>query len=640
MSRRRRGLRAELSAILLVDQYTQQNQSESVNPPGENVSMHLSDLITHATTHPDEARTVYAYLPSIMLRLFGFSPGQGWLETCSDLVTRDRDAIVALAMPNGPIHAFCREHTLPRNAPVSHGDMRFEFSRRNLPHLTDAALELGNVAPQISLSYLARMLLPTLRTKEDGADVLLLSPLDYFFLCLVASPTRKPAGKPESDAPLSKAKRSRSLPSTRAQYNHVIAAYAASLNPAEGVHIDDIFIPACLDYFFIPFAAAASSNHLPPLSTCTADAVASLLLTLVPPSPDALQLHLDAMLVPSPLLVDLHLLTNSSALYRLTGRMLHCIFKKCKTSLSHLTLTSYLRILALYLAPWRANVRKSIRSMLFAKAKSSSSRTSARSPSIYALSSTLSSINAHLSSPSGSPGNASTVREGKWCAELRNRQRDSDKDLLRLAIVLAANQHLGEFVESSRVLQMLAEAAQTARLSKIPFKESDQFQTEELQMCLSALRDQNLEMQRKVGRRERNYMTILANNVGQGSVHGGMLSGISEMVGVGSGDRMSGMVLSRSSGGSSCTSRRRVHERRSMTMKSGLAEDVPFLGSVWDRPIAKGESETLVLGAYWLALRLEPYLGFVPDTRFLGQYWVWVFLSLFIAFSLGLRACL
>ncbi|KAI0566669.1 hypothetical protein FGB62_7g05 [Gracilaria domingensis] len=612
---RYRGLRAELSSILAVDENAQRPVQHHVAPPNESISAHLAHLITRATEHPDEARTVYAYLPSIMLRIFGFAPGQGWLETCSELPRRDRDALVSIVLPDGPLHTFCTMHTRPRSTTIDFvHDMRFEFPRHNLPSLTNHALDDQDLSPRTSRSYLAPLLAPSMRSDTD--DVIFLSPLDYFFVCMIASPTLKYVNAPGSSA-VKVPKRSRSIPSIRAQYNQVISAYAALRDSSAPLDKNDIFIPTCLDYLVIPWVTAPPTN-LPYLSTSTADAIAALLLALPPTSPADLGLTTESCNLTANRMMDCRLATNSGALYCFLPSMLDMIFSNYDSAAPIFPLIAYIRVLALLIAPWRQGIRSTALQMLLPKPKPSKSVQGNRSSSMTALSSTLSSINAHLPSSTGSPGNATSVKESKWREELEERHTKCDKSLLRSAVILAASMHVALSADGVRVLSLLTDAAQAARFHSVTVPEEDPDRMEELQLCLDALRDQKSQLQRKNGHREKNFIPLLAANLGDKPSNGGVFRGISEIVGVGS-----GKVVSSLNGGSSSNTKRRLKDFRDNWTGSAKREDVPFIGSVWDKPITGNESKMLVLVAYWIALRLEPRLGFLPDIRFMGQYWVW-----------------
>ncbi|CAN8074732.1 unnamed protein product [Agarophyton chilense] len=624
---RYRGLRAELSSILAVDEYAQRPLRTELPPPTDSISAHLAHLISRATEHPDEARTVYAYLPSIMLRIFGFAPGQGWLETCSELRSRDRDALVAIVLPDGPLHTFCNKHSPPRSKPIDFvHDMLFEFPRRNLPTLTNHALQDGDLSPRTSTSYLASLLAPSLRNTTD--DMVFLTPLHYFFICMIASPTLKYVNAPVSQS-VKGPKRSKSIPSIRAQYNQLISAYAALSDPSSPFNAQDIFIPTCLDYWIIPWLTATPTN-LPYLSTSTADALATLLLALPPASPRDLDLSSESCTLQVTEMVPIRLLTTSGAVYRFVPPMLHVIFSNFDSASPIFPLNAYIRVLALMIAPWRHNIRATASHMLLPKPKIKKIQNPNRSPSMSAWTTTLSSINAHLPSAT-SPGNATSVKEGEWREKLEKRYVKCDKSLLRSAVILAAKMHVASSPDGVRVLSLLTDAAQAARFQSITVQEEDSDRMEELQLCLDAVADQRCRLNRTNGHREKNFIPILAANLGDKPTNG-MLRGISEMVGVGS-----GKVVSAVNGVGSSNTKRRLKDFRNNWMGKERGEEVPFIGDVWDKPISGNESEMLVLFAYWLALKMEPRLGFLPDIRFLGQYWVWCMTVLICIFIVLMR---
>lgn len=621
----RRGLRAELAAILEVDPFTMEDLQTDSLAPTEPTTSRLSSLISSSLSHPGEIRAVYEFLPILMLRVFGFRPGQGWLETASELPSKDREALLRFTMPEGPVHSFCKHNSPPRDAKINlASDMRFEFPRSSLPTVTEAALKEGpSAALKKSIkegqSFLASFIAPSLEDKDDMA--VYLSPVDYFYVCMVASPTRKWTSPSGGQPGGRRVRRSVSLPSTRALYNRTIASYASSLKAAERVDGDSFFIATCLDFLFMPLASYKQSSELPVVSTAVAEAVASLLLALVPPSPSSLDLVVDFRPSGIPGTLDWRMQTNSSAVYRASESMLETVLMHFDSDAPLGTLIVYVRMLALYIAPWRSSIRNTLSACLFPKKKSSASSGKNRTPSMAALTSTLSTINAHLASPSGSPGNASSVRESQWRAELRTRQRFVDEELVRLAIVKAANRRLPSVSEGGKVLALLAEATQAARLlGTWSSSEKDPDKADELRSCLLALRNQKAEYERNSGRRDRNYIGPLASSVGMRIETGGVLGGISQIVGVGGGSGVAGVVnmVAGSGGGSG---QRKLRERRLSAFRGEDIKDVPFLGNVWDRPISESENEIVVLWSYWLALRLEPRLGYVPNLRFLGRYW-------------------
>lgn len=630
----RGGLRAELAIILQVDPFTMQDSQTETLAPTEPTTSHLASLILTSLAHPEDVRVVYEFLPLLMLRIFGFRPGQGWLETASELPSKDREALLRLTMPDGPIHSFCRRNSPARDAKINlASDMRFEFPRSSLPIATNRALREG---PSLALkkaivdgqSFLAPFLQSSLKDKEDKN--VYLSPLDYFYVCMIASPTRKWTPPPGSQSSSGRrVRRSVSLPSTRALYNRTIASYASTLKGTDRVEGDSFFLATCLDFLFMPWASYKPSSDFPITSTNSAEAVASILLSLAPADPSALDLVIDFRPSGIPENLDWRTQTNTSVVYRASEKMLEAVLKHYDSDASLGPLVAYMRILSLYIAPWKSSIRSALSASLFPKKKSSAAAANGRAPSMAALTSTLSSINAHLHSPSGSPGNASTVKESQWRAELRTRQRFVDDELLRLAIVKAANRRLPSFPEGARVLAMLAEAAQAARLSgSWGAQEKDVDKAEELRNCLLALRNQKAESERHTARRERNYIAPLASCVGM-RLETGMLGGISDFVGVGSAGGIAG-VVNIASGSNKANGSKELRERRLSALQQKSKKDVPFLGDVWDRPISQGENELVVVWSYWLALQLEPRLGYVPNLRFLGRYWTLLLFSILV----------
>lgn len=625
MSPRQRGLRAELANVLGVDQYTLQVTVPDLPPPRESLSIHFSNLISHAIAYPDEARTLYSYLPAIMLRMFGYASGKGWLETCSEHTSRDRDALVSIVLPDGPLHTFCKRSCRERSENTKFAaDMKFEFPKRNLPPAAEYGLRSpGNITVQTSKSYLAPLFASSMRDCKD--DIVLLSPLEYFYMCMVASPANKWVNQSGPHLSNEKPRRSRSIPSIRAQYNQVIAAYASRYKGKDPFDADNIFLAACLDYLILPWVTV-QPLAVPPLSTATADTVASLLLALVPSRPEDLDLESDISLEDQHLFLDSRTLTNTSSLYRLVGPMLKGFFDHFDSSptasqLTSITLCAYIRILALFIAPWRTSVRASLKSLLFPKARSSSS-SAARSSSMAAISSTLSSINAHLPSPSGSPGNSSAAKESLWRTQLHNRQALVDKDLVRQAVVHAAHSKLGSFSDGAKSLTLLGEALQGARLFSAGGPETDEGRIQEMHMCLNALREQRSHGQTMFGLRDKNFVSMLSLGFRLKADSNGVLGGLSEMAG----DSVAGMVqmVSGATNGNGAIVKRRARSFRSSATAISIRKDTPLIGNVWDLPIAAGENETMVLAAYWVALRLEPALGFIPNCRVLGRYWIWM----------------
>lgn len=634
----RRGLRAELAAILDVDLFTLDDTASESTPPLEATSTLLSRLILRSTSHPEEARVIYEFLPVIMLRIFGYAPGHGWLETASDLPGRDREALVRLILPEGPIHAFCKTHSPQRDDKLDvANDLRFEFLRTNLPDPTDRALEQpASIALQRSIkggqSFLAQFLESSLHDKKD--DFIYLSPLDYFFICMVASPTQKWTRQSGSQTPGGKrVKRSVSLPSTRALYNQVLASYASSLRGCDQLDSNSVFIATCLDFLFVPWASSAPSKGLPVASTAAAEAIAVLLLALAPDRPTTLDLDMDFSLLGVPDYVEWRDQSNTSVLYRGVESVLEKVFMHFDSRAPSGTLNVFIRILALYIAPWRSSIRNVLRTQLFPKPRPSSSSVGQRTQPMAALTSRLSSFNAQIRSQTRFPGNASDVKESQWRSELRKRQRCVDEELVRLAVVKAANRRLASLHDGGRSLALLAEATRAARLNGIwNSPDTDQDKADEIRSCLLALRNQKAEYDKNATEREKNYVQTLAASLGVQIEGGGVFSGISGVVGVAGANGVTGaggMVTG------SGTAQPRSHVRGNLrnhlsALRGDVRSDVPFLGNVWDRPIAESENELVVLWSYRLALQLEPRLGFVPNLRFLGRYWFLLLSSLLV----------
>lgn len=649
-----RGLRAELAALLSVDQYTLEDIAEEPSPPQEATSARLSHLIMHAVHYPIEARAVYSFLPALMLRIFGYTSGQGWMETISQHPSRDRESLLSIVAPEGPLHSFCKQASSPKsNHTSAHAirDMRFEFSLHNLPSNTREAITTLQANPSRTVySYLARILLPHLKSRH--AETVMLDPLTYFTICMVASPAHKFSqdGLPEGHSPVTmkRIKRSVSLPSTRALYNQLIASYASALSPMSRVSEDNVFIPAVLDFLFLPWALA-TPDCTPNLSASMADAATSLLISLAPSAPEALELEEGPIIDTIPPMAELDTLTNTSCLYRLVPYMLSSFIAHLSPNDSAApAFLAYTRMLALHVSPWRGPVRSSIRSMLFPKPRSSSPATlvlDTRNNSMQStLSNTFSTINAHLPSPQRSPNNASAVKESRWRAAFANRLRSVDVHLVCSTVVRAASLRVAMLAEGNRVLSVLTDAGQSARLAAaLPGASAARddgalARGEEFGLCIEALRTQQAASDTKgLSRSERAYLTGLAGVIGVQLQSSSVLHNISEMVHGGAHsvkdvvDCVAG-TASASGTPSSSAKKRRVLDRRMSLLRGADSEhdkgNVPFFGSVWDRPIEQGEFEPFVMAAYWVALRAEPYLGYIPNTRILGRVWVWVFCTL------------
>ena len=635
MGTHQRGLRAELAFILNIDPYTYDDLDPDFPAPHESTSNHLARLIRDATKRPDEVKVIYSFLPAILLRFFGYAPGRGWLETCADLPSRDRNAIMNIVLPKGPLHRFCKRHSTSRESSINiSSDMRFEFSRNNLPQFTKNALNNADTSTSVefSRSYLAPLLINSIQ--KDNDDLLYLTPIDYFYICIVASPAIKWSSN-NHFASTKRSRRSSSLPSMRALYNQLLYAYASILSPEARADKSPIFLATCLDYLFIPWAFAKTEttsqstfpstvSHLPPItSAAVADAIASILLALVPPRPTCLDLDLDFdhTLTQSPSLVELGMLSNSAIVYRLLGSMLYNAILRYDVHNSPSTMCAYLRVLAIYLAPWRVDVRKSLKQLLLPREKTPSQTRMAK------LQSTISFTYEKLASPTNSPQNGSEVKECEWRDRLVTRQVFIDRELVRLAIVRGAQLRMGSTEEGGNHLALLADAATAAKISEVTEPGFDYDQIEELRRCLEAVRDQKTQFDMTATRKSRNYIGPLAACVGE-KIDNGVLQNISERIGIGNITKAS-EHRSRNGNGRPSNTYRTPRQQRTMSMKASVKEDIPFLGNVWERPVSHSEIELLVVAAYRLALMMEPYLGFIPNFRFFGQVWFWVLFAMF-----------
>lgn len=775
MGHGQRGPRSELAHILSVDVHTLEDLVDDASTPVETVSMRLGRIISHAVYHPVEARIVHAFLPTLMQRIFGYTAGLGWLEAVSRNSQRDRDALLSVVAPFGPVHTFCvrasdtalYDHSSApnSNAPAQPQNslpplrLRFEFPVRNLPHATRIALRSStpsascnggsslspNSAFQSTISFLAPLLAPYL--KPGDSDVLLLDALTYFVLCMLASPMYKVsvAGVPDGMNPITRKRirRSSSLPSTRALYNQLIAAYAATTcdgDPNANIDPNNVFIPAVLDFFFLPnvLASLSDDSDPPQPSPATVDAATSILITLLPSTPASLRefgsLDLRAgksNFGISHLPLSLSSMTYTQVVYSCAPLLLFGCFKQGPpTNEGATAFLAQIRALALYITPWKGTVRSAVRSLIFPRDKSQSSNAegvsgmterakraaffvsvgsdSLKSGSPRSGSTTdssfipplnlppvanSSSLRQHLASPQRSPHNASNSKESRWRAAFDTRLLRVDIPLVCTAVVFATTIRVAVLPEGVRSLAILADAAYAAR-SGVLFRPSDLIDCDEdygggdsndgdglkirfrdLELSIDALRSQVSSVELKnVSKAERGFVSVLSSAFGVRSPQAGVLRNFSEIMhggaqGVrGMVDRVTGTGGNEKAGAeerkggrkqnddggnregksrgkapseSSSGRRTKVLEKRiSMLSRggrqsrlsgsaskstSGLASalDAPFLGTVWDRPIESGECEPLVIAAYWLALQVEPHVGFLPNTRFLGRVWLW-----------------
>lgn len=619
--------RAELSRLLHADAPPSE---DGPKPPDEASSAHLAALIALGTVGSNEdQRAVYEHLPLLMLRFFGFTPGSGWLETGSSMAHPHREALMDVVRPSGPVAEYCAARSPPVASEPKDDEWRFEYPLSNLPPmLVDEFCDVADhVAAHLShfLSALAPLLGQCLRRGRDGAaDVLLLSPMDYFLMCMVASPTQKwtlPAGAHfPGAARRPRPRRSASLPSTRAMYNlvlaeHVTAAWRASPRASGGG--GSLLIPACIDCLFGPATGAVYPVPLEP-STPTVDAMASVLLALRPGAPADLLLASGV--------------ASGSVLYPGKEQAVALLYATAQDVLRHslaqfpvgsnapqATLAAYVRLLALYLAPGSESVAEALRAMLYPKPRAAQVA-AGTSPSLAAITSRLSSLNAQFQLPTSTlRGGAATAGPPRGDAAWRGStvltsRHEADRELLRLAVVKCANCRVGATSEGIRALTLLSAAVQACGLDKYDRPVADD--AEESRGCLHALSDQAAEVEARLGRKSgRAFVCVLGAGLGvKVEAAGGVLSGMAGMVGV----RAS--MGSGGGGGSGGSAKRRLRERRRRELRGAGHDDIPFLGSVWDRPIEAGESEAAVVLAYRLSSLVEERTGWRLDIRFLGRY--------------------
>jgi hypothetical protein len=578
---------------------------------------------------------VYDHLPLLLLRFFGFAAGVGWLETGSELAHAHREALMRIVKPDGPVVAFCAAHSPPVGAQPRPEEMRFEFPVSNLPAMTveeiyEYADDAANTANGSMISALAPLVVPCLmrETNEGQPAVLLLSPMDYFFLCMVASPAQKVTIPPNSYAPGTrrpKPRRSASLPSTRAMFNHVLSDHLLAMGRVGYLTGGKtLLIPACMDYYLVPLTTVAGFPDMPEASTPTVDSLTCALLVLRPLVPEDLLLSSGRAAG----LVDVSRDSPTAALYATTQDVLRTVFRYFPvgpyTSLG--TLAAYMRLLALYLAPWNASTVDAVKASLYAKPRPAAGSTvgGVSSPSMAAITSTLTSLNSQLprqlqSSPKNQ-SDAGSPKEESWkTAGMQSSRTETNSELVRLAVVKCANCRLGASSEGHRALALLADAA---RASGIERQGGDPITNlEEVRGSLHALSDQCLEAEARSGRKSKAFVSALSKCLGVKFERPGMLSGMAGMVGVGSAAAGVVSMMAQAAGGSASTGKRRLRDRRKNELPGVDKDNVPFLGGVWDRPMQGNESETAVVLAYRLALWMEPRLGFLPNLRFLGRVW-------------------
>lgn len=404
-------------------------------------------------------------------------------------------------------------------------------------------------------------------------------------------------------------------------FNRLLAQHLAATEVACTVATcKSLLVPACFDCLLYPLASASTFDLLPNPSTSAADAIATVLLAVLPENPDKLLL--------SSRKVGGHECPGrelcSSALFACAHDCLRTTFSFFPTGPGGPlgTLAAYVRVLALCLAPWNQSVVSSVQAALFPKRSpvTSSAGSGFSSQPLTAITSTLSNLNSAFPmrfSTNYMNGTRNQAVEQTWMnSEYVTAKRDADVELISLAIIKCANCHLGALSEGIRALTLLAEAVSafatfhktgTLRLSSI----------ELVSDSLQALREQSLQVERRSGRKFKDFSTGLANALGIVLQKRGVLQGVASIVGVGSNNSGVSRMVSHITGE---TSRRRLlRDRRRSELEGAIRENIPFLGSVWEKPIEDGEFQLIVVLAYRLALWIEDKSGILPNIRFLGR---------------------
>ncbi len=179
-----------------------------------------------------------------------------------------------------------------------------------------------------------------------------------------------------------------------------------------------------------------SVSTAPAASTQTVDALASVMFALLPKSPEDLSNRDVAGTGEN----DWRLLKNGEAIFAATEIMLESVFYHYLTPFPVSTLSAYVRLFALFIAPWKKSVKVTLHAALFPKPRASAKRTS-----LSTLTSTWSSINAHLQSSNSSPAGSgvSSNKEKLWRENLLGRHERKELFLVLLAVICAATRRLG-----------------------------------------------------------------------------------------------------------------------------------------------------------------------------------------------------
>lgn len=613
--------RAELSRLLYADAPA---GDEGPKAPDEIASAHIHELISQGIVgSPEDQRAVYEHLPLLMLRVFGYTAGTGWLETGSTLPHDHREALMNLVRPNSALVEYCLARSPPLGSDPKDDEWRFEYPLANLPSLLideffDAVDQLTH--PSHFQSAMAPAIGRCVRRGLDGApDVLLLSPIDYFYLCMIASPAQKwtPTNGSYMGSRRPRPKRSASLPSTRAMYNRVLAehvAYAWRLSPHASGGGKSILLPACIDCLFAP-VSGPMYNGLPEASTPTADAMASVLLALRPGSPSDLVLSSGAVsgntFYPSrepaiPLI------------YAATHECLVNVFSMFPVGANGgplPTLAAFVRLFALYLSPTNAVVVNSLKASLHPKVKplKGSGR---NSPSLAVFQSTMSSLHAQFQLPAQGLRNgtsSSSAEDAVWKSStvLLSRQ-EADRELLRLAVMKCASARMGGTQEGVRVLTILASAVRASNIYSMEGSRIDDL--EEVRASLRGLTEQVADFDVRSGVKSKAFVPILGSGLGIKIETGGMFSGVVDIV------HSTAHRVSHVAGNGNGIVSRRLRERRKSELQTACHDETVLLGSVWDRPIESREYEFLVVIAFHAASVFEAKLGLeIPQLRWIGS---------------------
>lgn len=626
--------RAELSRLLSADAAA----GYDPKPPDVAASSQLHALIASSLDGSQEHhRVVYEHLPLLMLRFFGFAPGTGWLETGCALPGRARDALMAIVRPGGPVMEYCLARSEALAAEPRDGDWRYEFPVANLPPgVADDFYELADnpgVYNGTSFSALAAPLVPCLRRGHDGTppDVLLLSPVDYFLVCMLSSPAHKYVHPSQAGVGGSRrrVRRSSSLPSTRAMYNLVLSehlAHALRLSPACSGGGKSLLIPAVVDLLFAPLVGGVVPGTFD-FSAPTADAAATVLLSLRPSDPS--QLLLSSGAVPA----------NTYSLYpakEAAVAYVHaCVPELVKNSLLNFppdgalpTLAAFLRLFALYLAPGSSEVAVAMEAALYpkkSKASGAASGTAGSSPSLAKFTSTLSSLNAQLQQLPASTrrggGNGSKKDDAAlWqTAHVMTSRHEVNRGLLRLAVFKSVKTRVGATAEGAKALGLIADAVCASGLDCFEGGVGGS-NVDETRTYLHALGEQISEGERtRLGRsKTKSCIPTLGLGLGVKMQSAGTMTKMAEMVGVSARGASSMASHLQGSGGGS-GSKGRLKERRQSELQGSIRSNVPVLGTVWERPIESGEIEFTVVQAYRFAVWIECWSGRLPNIRWLGR---------------------